>query len=629
MKVRFAFVAVVAAAVLAGAFAPTGHGLGPNAVVTPSCAMSVLDRNDDGSTSLVPIGFSIDFFGQTYSSLYVNNNGNVTFDRSMSTYTPFELTTTSEKIIAAYFGDVDTRNPDSGVLTYGVCTFEGRDAFFANWDGVGVGYYSAAADKLNSFQLVIQDRSDTGAGNFDIILNYDQIQWESGDASGGTDGLGGSPARVGFSNGVDTSFEMPGSGVSGAFLDTNTATGLIHGSLNAGGQLGRYRFAVRNGAIPSGHTISGAVYQGSVAAGNEVAGALVSVCDASGFCNLTTTGSAGGYAVGGLANGDYTATAFPPGDLDPGQIGPLTVADGDLAGQDIVVTGPTAPPSGTSIDDDTPPGAIPSVVVGRPVHLETTGCDGGSATYTVTGEYGGSVGGSMTEGPAGTYTADFTIPFTGPAVVTIVIAGCPTIEFDIYIDPSGFVRTPGGNPIEGATVTLFRSNTGLEGTFFPVPDGSSIMSPSNRTNPDLTDATGHFGWDVIAGFYVVRAEKADCHAVGDPSQAFVETAVLPVPPIWLDLDLRLEGPGCPESLGAGPLLDALLADVIGVGPGKSLENKVRSARAAFEAGDTTLACETLTGFRNEVRAQSGKKVPATLADGLRADAAAIMTELGC
>ena len=43
----------------------------------------------------------------------------------------------------------------------------------------------------------------------------DRIRWETGDASGGTNGLGGSPARVGFSNGrgqPGTFFELTGSG---------------------------------------------------------------------------------------------------------------------------------------------------------------------------------------------------------------------------------------------------------------------------------------------------------------------------------------------------------------------------------------------------------------------------------
>ncbi len=38
-----------------------------------------LPANDDGYTDNVPLGFTANFFQRTYTSLYVNNNGNVTF----------------------------------------------------------------------------------------------------------------------------------------------------------------------------------------------------------------------------------------------------------------------------------------------------------------------------------------------------------------------------------------------------------------------------------------------------------------------------------------------------------------------------------------------------------------------
>lgn len=117
--------------------------------------------------------------------------------------------------------------------------------------GPGVGYFSQGTDKLNNFQLVLVDRSDTGAGNFNIMYNYNQVQWETGGASGGSGGLGGSSARVGYSNGTGspgTFCELPGSGVNGAFLDSNNATGLIHNDLNSN-VLGRYIFFARNGTV--------------------------------------------------------------------------------------------------------------------------------------------------------------------------------------------------------------------------------------------------------------------------------------------------------------------------------------------------------------------------------------------
>lgn len=66
------------------------------------------------------------------------------------------------------------------------------------------------------------------------------------------------------------------------------------------------------------------------------------------------------------------------------------------------------------------------------------------------------------------------------------------------------------------------------------------MAPANRTNPDLTDVNGHFGWDVIAGFYKVRAEKAGCTDPNNSQVTFVETQVYEIPPPVTDIDLRLD-----------------------------------------------------------------------------------------
>jgi hypothetical protein len=121
--------------------------------------------------------------------------------------------------------------------------------------------------------------------------------------------------------------------------------------------------------------------------------------------------------------------------------------------------------------------------------------------------------GGMTEGPAGLYTAIIPAlaPVHGNAVVHIEIAcpGGPTqiTDFNIYIDPSGVVRTVEGAPIVGARVTLYRSDT-ENGAYVIVPNGDAVMSPSNRTNPDYTDGSGRFGWDVIAGFSGARKTAA-------------------------------------------------------------------------------------------------------------------------
>jgi len=218
--------------------------------------------NDDDSTSAVNLPFSMNFFGTTYTQLYVNNNGNVTFGEAFGTYTPFGLTgNIGVPIIAPFFADVYTLTPGSDVVHYGVDTVNGQQAFGVNWENVAYfaepdGEDCPPAILLNSFQLIVISRPDTGAGNFDMEFNYDKIQWETGSASGGTCGLGGSSAAVGYSNGTGdagTNFQLPGSLVNGALLDVPTAAGfpgLIHSDLSST-MLGRYEFQVRNGAVQS------------------------------------------------------------------------------------------------------------------------------------------------------------------------------------------------------------------------------------------------------------------------------------------------------------------------------------------------------------------------------------------
>ncbi len=210
-----------------------------------ACVANSLAANDDQSTDLVPLTFTANLFGTSYTQLYVNNNGNVTFDEALVTFTPFPLSGASRVIIAPYFADVDTRGA-SQQTTYGAGTFNGHPTFCVDW--VNVGYYSQHTDKLNSFQLLLIDRSDTGAGNLDMCFDYSQIQWETGDASDGTNGFGGTPARVGYSNGTNVSYELPGSAVTMSFEDTGS-TPLIHQSVNANGVQGRLCYAVRNGTV--------------------------------------------------------------------------------------------------------------------------------------------------------------------------------------------------------------------------------------------------------------------------------------------------------------------------------------------------------------------------------------------
>ncbi|MCA1695186.1 MAG: HYR domain-containing protein [Actinobacteria bacterium] len=525
---------------------------GPNAVVNVAdCVTNTLPANDDGSTVAVPIGFEVQLGRRpdgvtpaVYSQLFVNNNGNVTFDSPLGTYTPFGISGARTKILAPFFADVDTRGVGSGLVRYGFgnTVYEGRRAFCVDW--VNVGYYGAHADKLNSFQLLIVDRSEIGPGSFDVVMNFDKIEWETGDASGGSGGLGGVSAHMGYSDGSGNSFELPGSGVNGALLDSST-TGLVHRSLNSL-QLGRYVFAIRNGAIPTGHEIAGRVLSSSD--GSPVGNALVAACGTAGFCRSTLAGTDGRYSVPGLDPDTYTLQAFPPSgsSLFPGQRSGVVLGSADLAGVDIALDGPRPLPNGTTITDRyVNANGTPVVYWREPLSLVTHACSGGTASYQILQSATVISSGPMTEGPPGTYstTVPQLYPNHGDARVVITVS-CETspISFDIYIDPSGVVTlVDHTTPVASATVTLYRSDSS-SGPFTLVPAGSAVMSSVNRNNPDTTDAAGHFGWDVFPGFYKVRAEKSGCHAPGNTSELFTESNVLTIPPAVTDLHLELDCP---------------------------------------------------------------------------------------
>jgi len=317
----------------------------PVTAVRPVTLNGTLPGNDDGSTGTVPLNIGgasgLNFFGQNFTNVYVNNNGNLTFRNSSGTFTPNGLATgVGQPIIAPFFADVDTRGFGSGLTMYGNATVNGFNAFVASW--INVGYYGSHTNKLNSFQTVLIDRSDTGAGNFDIELNYDKIQWETGDASGGSNGLGGTSAVAGYSNGSDTNnifFQLPGSLVNGALLDGGPNS-LIANSLNSTVP-GRYVFQVRNGAVMGG------------GGGGAVAPTISTTFLPTGAVgqpyvfNMAATGGSGNYS--------WTAKNLPPG---------LSISSGGLVSGIPSVAGSFANVTVQVTDTTTSLGAAATFIVG-------------------------------------------------------------------------------------------------------------------------------------------------------------------------------------------------------------------------------------------------------------------------
>lgn len=208
------------------------------AIHDASLFTTTLAANDDSSTGPVNLGFTAKINSTDYTQTYVNNNGNITFNGALGTYTPTAISNGGfGPIIAAFFADVDTRGSGSGLVSYGSNTLGGFNVFGVNYIHVGV--YSMQPI-YNSFQMILTERADTGAGNFDIQFNYDAIVWDQGSVSD-------TSALAGYWTSPTSNDTLAGSLVSGALLDNGT-NALIGHSLNSN-VLGQYNFQVRNGAV--------------------------------------------------------------------------------------------------------------------------------------------------------------------------------------------------------------------------------------------------------------------------------------------------------------------------------------------------------------------------------------------
>ena len=174
-----------------------------------------MQPNDDGSTGLIPIPFTFNLYGQAYNSLYINNNGNLTFTGPLSTFSATAFPSVGNAIVAPFWADVDTRNGNGQVLYKITPT-----AVYVNW--VEVGYFAFHGDKLNTFQLIITNGSDPIIDGGNVAFCYQNMDWTTGDASQGINGFGGVPATCGANKGdgmayfLISRFDHPGNDFDGA-----------------------------------------------------------------------------------------------------------------------------------------------------------------------------------------------------------------------------------------------------------------------------------------------------------------------------------------------------------------------------------------------------------------------------
>ena len=182
-----------------------------------------LSPNDDGSSAVIDLSTAfpggLEFFGRRYTTFHVNTNGNITFDGSLSTFTPDSFPVADQPMIAPYWADVDIRGAAcsgfggdlgcSNPSTNGVWWHLESGRVVVTWDQVG--HFSCEDTEKMSFQVVLTEGRYCGVpGDFDVEFRYNRCEWEVGSASGDNndDGVCNAgddpdctPAQVGFDAG--------------------------------------------------------------------------------------------------------------------------------------------------------------------------------------------------------------------------------------------------------------------------------------------------------------------------------------------------------------------------------------------------------------------------------------------
>ncbi len=220
-----------------------------------------------------------------------------------------------------------------------------------------------------------------------------------------------------------------------------------------------------------------------------------------------------------------TATGTPPGGL-------ADVSDTDPSHYLGVDSGIDIEKATNGQDADAEPG--PEILAGSPVTWTYVVTNTGNAELTnvvVTDDQLGKIGTipSLAAGESVTFNASGTAEPGQYENMGTATGTTPSGLADVSdIDPSHYLGTTPpfplgptsrvynaatgdaatGDPVLGATVTLFYSATGDAESFVQVDEDNPPPSIYPTVNPQTTDLDGHYGWMVSEGYYYVHAEKA-------------------------------------------------------------------------------------------------------------------------
>jgi hypothetical protein len=190
-----------------------------------------LYQNDDGSTLPIKLPFTFCYYGQSFNTVFINNNGNISFVKPVFNFSThgFPLGTDT-LMIAPFYADVNTipaglPTPNGGNLVYYKIT---PTNMTVKWNAVEYQTTSGDIDVGNTFQLIITNGFDPILpGGNTISFCYQDMGWATSDVSGGLSGFSGTPATVGVNMGNKINyaqfgrFSIPGATYYGPFASYN------------------------------------------------------------------------------------------------------------------------------------------------------------------------------------------------------------------------------------------------------------------------------------------------------------------------------------------------------------------------------------------------------------------------
>jgi gliding motility-associated-like protein len=474
---------------------------------------TAVPRNDDGWLQIPSMGFTFSFCGTSYTSCFINTNGNVSFGQGVGVFSPTGFPY-NVPMIAPFWADVDTRNTACGQAWYKLF----GNYMIVSWEDVG--WYNMNCSPLNTFQLIISDGTAPiiGVGN-NVQFRYGDMNWTTGTASGGGP-FGGFAATVGYNSGDNINYEQVGRfNVDDASYDGPFGA-------NDGVHWLDYKCFVFNAGVGTVDVTC-----------NNITRAL----DAN--CNLTITeDEVATVTLSGCADTDVTLSISTFGCDDVGAntvivtatdgsttetcTATVTVTEGLCSVASIVPVGPFCDSDGPATLSASPPGG------------------------TWTGAPGGVFNPSQGQG---IYTVTYTNPNACPptADITIEVFQSPTVTVSplpaVFCEDVGFID-------------LFASGTGGDGNYtynWSTPDGNfstPTITGFNEGDYFVTITDGNGCEDVLE--VTVTMNQSPVVSIIDPgmicsSEFFLVMQAVPNGGLWSGGGISDQGEVFPSQLGEG------------------------------------------------------------------------------